>query len=106
MRILNQSQMRRVEEQVIKQQAITSLELMENAGRSVFDIIKGEFGGLKRAVVLCGRGSNGGDGWIVGRLLHEHGIEVEGVSFIRADDLRGDSRAAFDRAAASGLLVT
>ena len=106
MRILNQSQMRRVEEQVIKQQAITSLELMENAGRSAFDIIKGEFGGLKRAVVLCGRGSNGGDGWIVGRLLHEHGIEVEGVAFSRADDLRGDSRAAFDRAAASGLLVT
>ena len=48
MRILNQSQMRRVEEQVIKQQAITSLELMENAGRSVFDIIKGEFGTSKK----------------------------------------------------------
>tara|TARA_B100001123_G_scaffold301343_1_gene336292 strand:+ start:8685 stop:10334 length:1650 start_codon:yes stop_codon:yes gene_type:complete len=106
MRILNASQIRRVEEQVIKQQAITSLELMENAGRSAFEIIKGEFGELKRAVVLCGRGSNGGDGWIVGRLFHEYGVEVEGVAFAYGDDLRGDTRAAFDRAVASGLPVT
>ena len=106
MRILNASQMRRVEEQLIREQAITSLDLMENAGRSAFDIIQEEFREVKRAVVLCGRGSNGGDGWVVARLLHESGIEVEGVSFARSNDLGGDIRAAFDCAASSGVHMT
>ena len=106
MRILNASQMRRIEEQLIKGEAIASLDLMERAGQSAFDIIQGEFRELKRAVVLCGRGSNGGDGWIVGRLLHECGVEVDGVSFGRGKDLRGDTRAAFDRAASSGVRLS
>ena len=106
MRILNAVQMRRVEEQMIQEEAITSLDLMESAGRSAFEILKGEFQSIERAFVLCGRGSNGGDGWIVGRLLHEYGIDVEGVSFARSNDLRGDTRAAFDCAVSSGLHVT
>ena len=106
MRILNAAQIRRVEEQVLRERAITSRELMENAGRSTFEIIKEEFKAIEKAVVLCGRGSNGGDGWIVGRLLHEYGIDVEGVSFARSNDLRGDTRAAFDCAVSSGLHVT
>ena len=106
MRILNASQMHRIEEQLIQGEAIASLDLMERAGQSAFDIIQGEFRELKRAVVLCGRGSNGGDGWIVGRLLHECGVEVDGVSFGRGKDLRGDTRAAFDRAASSGVRLS
>ena len=106
MRILNAVQMRRVEEQMIQEEAITSLDLMESAGRSAFEILKGEFQSIERAFVLCGRGSNGGDGWIVGRLLHEYGIDVEGVSFARSNDLRGDTRAAFECAVSSGLHVT
>lgn len=106
MRILNGSQMRRVEERVIQEQGITSLDLMESAGRCAFESIKGAFKAIEKAVVLCGRGSNGGDGWIVGRLLREYGIDVEGVSFVRRNDLWGDTRAAFDRAASSGVHVT
>lgn len=55
--------------------------LMENAGISVFHSIYHREGDLlgKKAVVLCGSGNNGGDGFVVSRLLNEAGVDVQTV---------------------------
>jgi hydroxyethylthiazole kinase-like uncharacterized protein yjeF len=50
---------------------IAQIVLMENAGRSAAEVILGELGSLKdeKIAIFCGRGNNGGDGFVVGRYL-------------------------------------
>lgn len=80
MELLTAAQMQDVERRAIESGAVTGLELMERAGRGVVDSILEEWPELAlsphRAVVLCGRGNNGGDGFVVARLLKQRGWEV------------------------------
>lgn len=79
--LLTASQMRAIEQAAIESGEVTGLELMERAGRGVVEAIFEEWPELSktsyRAVVLCGPGNNGGDGFVVARLLKEWGWEVE-----------------------------
>jgi ADP-dependent NAD(P)H-hydrate dehydratase / NAD(P)H-hydrate epimerase len=79
--LLTAAQMRAIEKAAIASGEVTGLELMERAGRGVVEAIFEEWPELKatshRAVVLCGPGNNGGDGFVVARLLKEWGWEVE-----------------------------
>ena len=79
--ILTAAEMRALEQAAIASGEVTGLELMERAGRGVVEAILAEWpdieAGAKRAVVLCGPGNNGGDGFVVARLLKERGWEVE-----------------------------
>ena len=79
--LLTAAQMRAIEQAAIASGEVTGLELMERAGRGVVEAIFEEWpelkGGSFRAVVLCGPGNNGGDGFVVARLLKEWGWEVE-----------------------------
>ncbi len=55
---------------------IDGMALMEAAGHAVKDLVLGNYPDLKRAVILCGPGNNGGDGYVVARLLAERGVAV------------------------------
>jgi ADP-dependent NAD(P)H-hydrate dehydratase / NAD(P)H-hydrate epimerase len=81
MELLTAAQMRAIERSAIENGEVTGLELMERAGQGVVDAIlewKPELAeGARRAVVLCGPGNNGGDGFVVARLLKERGWDVE-----------------------------
>lgn len=83
--ILTAAEMRAAEQVAISSGEVTGLELMERAGRGVVDAIFERWpdlvGSSHRARVLCGPGNNGGDGFVVARLLKEWGWEVE-VSFL------------------------
>jgi hydroxyethylthiazole kinase-like uncharacterized protein yjeF len=50
--------------------------LMRNAGASIATALLGRFPGARRVHVLCGPGNNGGDGFVVARLLRESGVET------------------------------
>ena len=78
MRILNASQMREADRQTIEEVGIASLVLMENAGRQVVSAIESAYqDGLSgRVAILCGRGNNGGDGFVVARTLAQRGVDV------------------------------
>lgn len=111
--LLTSAQMRAVERAAIASGEVTGLELMERAGRGVVEAILEEWPELARdaigagesalrAVVLCGRGNNGGDGFVVARLLKERGWAVEVYLYGEAEKLPPDARVNCQRWAAMG----
>ncbi len=98
--------MRAIETAAIEAGEVTGLELMERAGRGVVDAVFEEWpelaAGTFRAVVLCGPGNNGGDGFVVARLLREWGWAVEVFLYGDAEKLPPDARANYERWAEVG----
>ena len=78
--LLTADQMRALETEAMARGAVTGLELMERAGRGVVAAILKEWPafatGSHAACVLAGSGNNGGDGFVIARLLHEAGWQV------------------------------
>ena len=124
MELLTAAQMRAIEKAAIDSGAVTGLELMERAGRGVVEAIFAEWPELagpggdagealpprtppgylgtenaqaRRAVVLCGPGNNGGDGFVVARLLKERGWEVEVFLYGDPERLPPDARVNYGR---------
>lgn len=88
--------MRALEQAAIASGKVTGLELMERAGQGVVDAIFEAFPALARrpgrCVVLCGPGNNGGDGFVVARLLAVKGWRVEVFLFGDPDRLPTDAK--------------
>src|SRR5207237_2744414 len=94
MRVLNSAQMREADRRTIEEIGIPSLVLMENAGRQVVAAMEAMYGDLleRRVAVVCGRGNNGGDGFVVARTLVQRGVDVSVFLIGRVADVRGDAR--------------
>ena len=107
MRVLTARQMREADRRTIEDLGVPSLELMENAGREVAAAIGEAFPDLvgSRAAILCGKGNNGGDGFVVARLLHQRGVHVSVFLVGRAADVKGDALLNLERAQGLGLRV-
>ncbi|MCI2393396.1 NAD(P)H-hydrate dehydratase [Aliiroseovarius sediminis] len=99
--LLTAAQMRAIEQAAIDSGEVTGLELMERAGKGVVEAIFEEWPELAKtshkAVVLCGPGNNGGDGFVVARLLKEWGWEVEVFLYGDAEKLPPDARVNYER---------
>jgi NAD(P)H-hydrate epimerase len=84
--------MRAADRWAIEEQGVASLGLMEAAGRALAEAVVGlEPEGPVR--VVCGKGNNGGDGFVAARLLRELGFAVEVLLLWPADQIRGDAAA-------------
>ncbi len=77
--LLTAAQMRAIEQAAIQSGTVTGLDLMERAGAGVVSAISAKWPDLSpgRAVVLCGPGNNGGDGFVIARLLRGQGWTVD-----------------------------
>jgi hydroxyethylthiazole kinase-like uncharacterized protein yjeF len=98
--LLTAAEMRSIEQAAIASGAVTGRELMERAGHCVVEAVFGDWPELAaaphRAIVLCGPGNNGGDGFVVARLLKEWGWEVEAFLYGDPAKLPPDARRNFD----------
>src|SRR4026209_1869122 len=94
MRTLSGAQMREADRFTIEDIGIPSLVLMENAGRQVVAALEAAYESRLngRVAVLCGRGNNGGDGFVVARTLLQRGISVSVFLIGRVAEVRGDAR--------------
>ena len=94
--VLTADEMRAVDSWAIQEQGVPSLELMENAGRAVAEAAAG-LGRSGRAVVVCGKGNNGGDGLVAARALAEMGFESDALLLAQPSDLSGDAQRNLER---------
>jgi NAD(P)H-hydrate epimerase len=107
MRVLNAAQMREADRRTIEDIGIPSLVLMENAGRQVVAAMEAIHSDLaeRQVAVLCGRGNNGGDGFVVARTLVQRGVDVSVFLIGRVADVRGDARTNLEVLGRLGLTV-
>ncbi len=90
-------QCRELDRLAIGTHGISGNILMERAGEAAFDALREAWPAARRVVVLCGIGNNGGDGFVLARLAHERGLEVDVYQIGDAERIRGDALAARQR---------
>ena len=99
--------MRDAERRTIDDIGLPAIVLMENAGRQVVAAIESAFESLHslRITVLCGRGNNGGDGFVVTRTMIERGMDASAVLIGEASQVTGDARKSLETLRALGADV-
>ena len=95
---LTRQQARQVDRLAIEALGIPGVVLMENAGRNAAEIIlkqlnipRARQGHDAQVAILCGGGNNGGDGYVIARHLHNHGVSVTIYTAIDPSGLTGDA---------------
>jgi hydroxyethylthiazole kinase-like uncharacterized protein yjeF len=91
MRIVSAEEMRAIDRATSERFGVPSLTLMENAGAAVADYVLAHHAVADRIVVFCGKGNNGGDGFVAARRLHEQGKKIQVILLAGPADLRGDA---------------
>ncbi len=69
-------QIRSCEQQAVQLYQLHETELMSQAGTEAFFFIMRMYPKIKHIAVFCGSGNNAGDGYVLARLAHEHGLSV------------------------------
>jgi len=105
MKIVSAEEMRAIDRATSERFGVPSLTLMEDAGAAVADYVLMHHAEAGRIVVLCGKGNNGGDGFVAARRLHEHGRKVQVILLADPDDLRGDAAVMFGELAVPAIAV-
>jgi NAD(P)H-hydrate epimerase len=105
MKLVTSESMRAIDNECINNVGIPGLKLMENAGVGTARFIERQIGPLpdKRVTVVCGKGNNGGDGFVIARELKAKGAAVGVYLAGHRDDVGGDARANLDRLGREGV---
>jgi len=92
--VVSAEEMRRCDEAAIRSFGIPSLFLMESAGAGVAGVVQSRYGSVsgKRVLIVCGRGNNGGDGFVVARHLSNKGARVDLLLLAAPRSLTGDAK--------------
>lgn len=90
MKPVSAAQMRDIEKRALSEFGIPGTVLMENAGRGAAEVIHRDSPGA-RILIFCGKGNNGGDGFVAARYLHDLGHRVEICLLAQPQELKGDS---------------
>lgn len=93
MELCSAAEMMDIDRQAIQERGLPGVVLMENAGRACCDHFVRRFAGLfpGPVLVLAGKGNNGGDGYVIARVLSESGWQVQTLVLGEADKIAGDA---------------
>ena len=108
LKVVTAKEMQRIDRVTIHEYGLSGLVLMERAGLSVVEKLNDLFfqrADKRKVLVLCGGGNNGGDGFVIARLLIEQGVEVDVYLTISARSLKGDARTNYNAAKKFGVKI-
>ena len=108
MKLVTSDQMRRIDSETINNYGISGPELMENAGRGIAQNISYKILNQTknaRVVIICGKGNNGGDGFVVGRYLHENKYNITIYFMGPVDKFTPDAGLNYNRALNQGIAI-
>ncbi|HDH12588.1 MAG TPA: NAD(P)H-hydrate dehydratase [Nitrospirae bacterium] len=120
LKITTAKEMQQIDRITIEKYGIAGTILMERAGLAVVSRIheiffqnrdfqstehRAQSTDKRRIVVLCGGGNNGGDGFVIARILHNQGRGVEVYLTARPENLKGDAKVNYDAARKFGLKI-
>ncbi|MCK4668047.1 NAD(P)H-hydrate dehydratase [Candidatus Dependentiae bacterium] len=95
MKVVTSSQMREIDNKAINEFKIPGLILMENAGREIFNYMVDHYDDdldFMRIIIVCGKGNNGGDGFVLARHLYNNGYDIEIAILDKKSTYKGDAR--------------
>ena len=105
MKIVTAAEMRAIDRATSEHFGVPSLTLMENAGSAVAEHVLAHHGDAQKISVFCGKGNNGGDGFVAARKLHEKGKAVQVILLADRVDLRGDAAAMFEKLSTPPIVI-
>src|SRR3972149_8066309 len=94
-RALRRNEVREIDRKAIEEYEIPGIILMENAGRNVVEEILKILPEPDKAkvVIFCGKGNNGGDGFVIARHLYNKGVNVSVYLLSRISNVLADGDA-------------
>jgi hydroxyethylthiazole kinase-like uncharacterized protein yjeF len=105
MKIVTAAEMREIDRATSERFGVPSLTLMENAGAAVARHVLSHYPAAEKIVLFCGKGNNGGDGFVAARHLQQAGKTVQVILLADRVDLRGDAAAMFENLLIPAVVV-
>jgi NAD(P)H-hydrate epimerase len=105
MKIVNATEMREIDRATSQHFGVPSLTLMENAGTAVAEFVVSQYPSAERIGVICGKGNNGGDGFVATRQVKAAGREVQVALLADPSELRGDAAEMFRKLSVVPVIV-
>ena len=87
-------QMRAIDQWAIEEIGLPGIVLMENAGKAIVKRLQEILPDIasKKVIIFCGKGNNGGDGFVIARHLHQSGTNTVVLLAGKLSDLKGDAK--------------
>ena len=105
MKIVTAAEMRAIDKATSERFGVPSLTLMENAGAAVAEHVLEQHRAARRIVVFCGKGNNGGDGFVAARRLHQKGKTVQVILLADPVELKGDAAVMYNKLPVAAIVV-
>lgn len=102
--MLTREQVRAVDRIAIEDYGVPGVVLMENAGRGAAEMLLDQ-SPLGRILIICGKGNNGGDGFVIARHLDNAGVDVRVVLLTEPEELTGDAATNYRIVEKMGLVI-
>src|SRR5271157_914979 len=105
MKIVTTAEMRAIDSATSERFGVPSLTLMENAGAAVAEHVLAHYSAARRLVIFCGKGNNGGDGFVTARRLHQKGKTVQVILLADPSELKGDAAVMYGKLPVAAIIV-